>query len=46
VHDVDPYEVLKGITHMFDLRLRLSSFNQFPIRVVDRGDIPPQEESA
>lgn len=42
VHDVDPYEVLKAIVHMFDLRLRVSSFNQFPIRVVEQGDIREQ----
>ena len=44
VHDVDPYDVLKAITHVLDLRLRLSSSNAFPIRVVERGDIPPQDD--
>lgn len=40
VHDVDPYLVLKAITHMFELRLRLSGSVGIPIRVDALADVP------
>lgn len=42
IHDVDPYDVLKKVTHMFELRLRLSRSQGIPIRVRQRGDVPEQ----
>jgi hypothetical protein len=42
VHDVDPYAVLKEITHMFELRLRVRASANFEIHVVDQGDVPEQ----
>ena len=42
LHDVDPYAFLKSITHMFEMRLKVQSFEQFPIRVVEQSDIPEQ----
>jgi hypothetical protein len=40
VHDADPYEVLKRITHVFELRLRARGARDYPIRVVDQSDAP------
>ncbi|MEW1955138.1 hypothetical protein [Terrabacter sp. NPDC080008] len=39
VHNVDPYAVLRAITHMFELRLRISSTERLPIRIVEQGDL-------
>lgn len=44
VHDVDPYEILRTITHQFDLRLRSRGSRDFPIRVVELGDVPPRAD--
>lgn len=44
VHNVDPYEVLRKITHMFELRLRTRGTRDFPLRVVRLADVPEQEE--
>ena len=43
VHDFNPYEFLKAITHMFELRLRVRSIADIPIRIVSRADIPEQD---
>ncbi|WP_203135341.1 hypothetical protein [Microbacterium sp. JZ31] len=43
VHDVDPYEFLRAITHMFELRMRVRGTRDFPIRIVRQSDIPEQE---
>lgn len=42
IHDVDPYAVLREITHMFELRLRTRASVGHEIRVVDHGDVPEQ----
>lgn len=42
VHDVDPYAVLRAITHMFELRMRIASCEGLPIRIVAQSDIPEQ----
>lgn len=44
VHDVDPYEVLRRITHMFELRLRVRIIaeQRIPIEIHQLGDIPEQ----
>ncbi|MDP9459512.1 MAG: hypothetical protein M3Q22_04395 [Actinomycetota bacterium] len=42
VHDVDPYKVLRAITHMFELRLKLSGCRDLPIRIMSRSDVPEQ----
>lgn len=42
VHDVDPYEILRAITHQFELQLRTRGSRDFPIRVVALGDVPEQ----
>ena len=42
VHDVDPYQVLQAITHMFELRLRVGGARDLPIRVIAQSDIPEQ----
>jgi hypothetical protein len=39
VHDVDPYEILRKITHVFELRLRMASTENLEIKVVERGDV-------
>lgn len=40
LHDVDPYEVLKSITHVFELRLRSRNVVGKTITVTAYGDIP------
>lgn len=44
VHDVDPYEFLRQITHDLEMRLRVSRIadSELPVRIVDRADAPPQ----
>lgn len=42
LHDADPYEVLKSITHNFELRLRSRGTEGKPIKVTSLGDIPEQ----
>ncbi|SEF11476.1 hypothetical protein SAMN04489740_4107 [Arthrobacter alpinus] len=42
LHDVDPYEFLKSITHHFDLRLRVRGTSDKTIMVTSLGDIPEQ----
>ena len=44
IHDVDPYQVLQRMTHVFELRLRLRALVGREIRVVQRSDVPEQEE--
>ena len=43
IHDVDPYEVLQQMTHMFELRLRLRALVGREIRIVERSDVPEQD---
>lgn len=43
LHDVDPYEVLKSITHSFELRLRSRNAVGKTIKVTALGDIPQQD---
>jgi hypothetical protein len=42
LHDVDPYEVLKSLTHVFELRLRSRNTVGQTLLVTGRGDIPVQ----
>jgi hypothetical protein len=42
IHDVDPYEFLRNMTHVFELRLRARSIVNAQIQVVARGDVPEQ----
>lgn len=42
LHDVDPYEFLKSITHMFELRMRVQHTAGKDIMVTSVGDIPEQ----
>lgn len=39
VHGFDPYELLKHLTHMFELRLRWKSTENFPIEVRHQDDV-------
>ncbi|WP_371031322.1 hypothetical protein [Pseudoclavibacter sp. JSM 162008] len=43
IHNVDPYQILKAITHSLDIRLRLARSVDFPIRVQALSDSPPQD---
>lgn len=43
IHDADPYEFLKQITHMFELRMRISHLSDKKIVVTDVVDIPKQD---
>lgn len=40
VHDLDPYDLLKAVTHFFELRLRHRGTRDFPIRVIAQDDSP------
>lgn len=42
LHDVDPYELLKSITHGFELRLRSRNLVGKTLMVTALGDIPEQ----
>lgn len=42
LHDVDPYELLKSISHMFEMRLRLRALEGHEIRITELSDIPEQ----
>jgi hypothetical protein len=42
IHDVDPYEVLRAITHVFEMRLRVRGCRDFPIRIMSQADVPEQ----
>ena len=40
VHDVDPYDVLRRITHQFEMRLKIRGSRELPIRILSESDIP------
>ncbi|GIG34742.1 hypothetical protein [Cellulomonas pakistanensis] len=42
IHDVDPYAVLRAMTHSFDLRLRRRGTVGLPVRVQRLADVPEQ----
>lgn len=39
VHGVDPYAVLRAVTHVFELRMRLNRSVGIPMRVVQQSDV-------
>lgn len=43
IHDVDPYEVLRSVTHVFEMRLRSRGTRDLPIRVMTQSDVPEQQ---
>ena len=43
IHDADPYEFLKKITHSFEFRMRIASTKDLNIVVENHSDIPKQE---
>ena len=40
VHDVDPYQVLQAITHVFELRLRMRGTRDLPVQITALADAP------
>lgn len=44
VHDVEPYEILRAITHQFELRLRHRGWGEHPLRVVALDDVREQDD--
>jgi hypothetical protein len=42
IHNMDPYDVLRAITHVFELRLRTRGSRDIPIRIVAQSDVPEQ----
>lgn len=42
VHDVDPADYIRAITHGFQLQLRTRGVGQDDVRITRRGDIPEQ----
>lgn len=43
IHDVDPYEILRTISHVFELRMRRRGFDDRALRVMELADVPEQE---
>lgn len=43
IHDVNPYEVLQKITHVFEMRIRTRGSRDLPIRVLRQSDVPEQD---
>lgn len=43
IHDVDPYEVLRKLSHVFELKMRVRGARDIPIRVTALGDVPEQD---
>ena len=43
IHDADPHEILKAMTHTLDLRLRMRSVVDMPVRIDHQGDVPEQD---
>lgn len=39
VSGVDPYDLLRAVTHQFELRMRLRGTRELPIQVVTRADV-------
>lgn len=44
IHDVDPYEALRSITHSFGLRMRIARLQGREITITALGDSPEQPE--
>ncbi|PPF36351.1 hypothetical protein [Rathayibacter sp. AY1A3] len=44
VHNVDPYGILRAITHSFELRFRHRGWGEHPLRVVSLSDVPKQDD--
>jgi len=42
VHDVDAYEVLRALSHTFELRMRARGTRDLPIRIEARSEGPEQ----
>ena len=42
VHDVDPLEILKQMTHVFELRMRVGGLGNRPVRIRSRSDLPSE----
>jgi hypothetical protein len=40
IHDVDPYDILRRMTHVFELRLRVRSLADATIIIENRSDVP------
>lgn len=45
IHDADPIQVLRTISHVFKMRLRRSGYGERPLRRVERADVPEQPSS-
>lgn len=45
IHDADPYEILRAISHVFELRLRLARLTDegIHVRIVAHGDVPEHD---
>lgn len=46
IRDVDPYEILKAVSHVFELRLRVARLTDenIRVRIVAHGGVPEQEQ--
>jgi hypothetical protein len=44
IHDVDPFEVLKRMTHYLDVRFRSRAVENTPITITELLDVPPQND--
>lgn len=46
IHDVDPYEFLRNMSHMFEMRLKVRSVVDLDIQVTASGEVPEQERES
>ncbi|RJN32906.1 hypothetical protein [Nesterenkonia natronophila] len=44
IHNVDPFEILQKITHVFEMRMRIRHLPAERIRVVNLKDVPEQPD--
>jgi hypothetical protein len=45
IHHVNPYDVLRAITHDLSFRLRLRGTRDIPIRITELGDVPREDDA-
>ena len=42
LHDVDPYDVIRTMTHVVEFRMHIRRLDDVELQVIDEGDVPEQ----
>jgi hypothetical protein len=42
LHDVDPYDVIRAMTHVVEFRMHIRRLDDVELQVIDEGDVPEQ----